>query len=90
MIRIKNINKLLKKIDVFSTTLGGAKFVSSSIVLPVVKSIRKILQPDDEDPSYISEMKRNILDDFKVRCSDNINGSSLLKVTALDPRLKNL
>ena len=66
MMRMKNIHSLLTKLDVFSTNLSGAKFITISIVLPVIKSIMKMLAPHEDDPCYISEMKRIILNDFKV------------------------
>ena len=52
MLKIKNLNAFLTKLDVYSTTLGGSKFVTSSIVLPVVKSLKKHMEPDEEDPRY--------------------------------------
>ena len=39
MRRMKNIHALLTQLDIFTTTLGGSKFVTISIVLPVIKSI---------------------------------------------------
>ena len=36
MNQIKQINIFLTKIDIFSTTLGGNKFVTSSVVLPSI------------------------------------------------------
>ena len=90
MARIKNLHKVLTKLDIFSTTLGGANFVSSSIVMPVVKSFQTMLKPDDDDPYYIDLLKRFILDDFQKRIQDNLNCMFLLKATCLDPRFKKL
>ena len=70
MLRIKNIHKLLIKLDIFTTTLGGSKFVTISVVLPVIKSVIQLLKPDDEDPAYICEMKRVSQEDFKTRIQD--------------------
>ena len=88
MNRIKHINKFLTTIDIFSTTLGGAKFVTSSIVFPVVASMKKLLKADSDDPVYIAKMKEIILEDFKPRLIENLNFELLLKATALDPRFK--
>lgn len=90
MLKIRNLHAVLTSLDVYSTTLGGAHFVTSSIVMPVVKSIKKLLKMDEEDTSYISEMKEIILKDFKDRSAKNLDGKFLLKTTALDPRFKNL
>jgi hypothetical protein len=85
MLRMKNIHTLLTKLDVFSTTLGGAKFITT-----VIKSIIKLLSPDEDDPSYISEMKTIILNDFRARIKDLLSLPFLMKTAALDPRFKNL
>ena len=90
MNRIKHIHNLLSKLDVFSTTLGGAKFVTISIVLPVIKSIIKLLLPQEDDPNYIREMKEAILGDFRIRVQELLSLSFLMKTVALDPRFKNL
>ena len=57
MLRIRNLNKFLTELDVYSTTLGGNKFVTSSVVVPVMKSMQKHLKVDEEDPVYIAQMK---------------------------------
>ena len=90
MKRIKHLNNFLTKFDMYSTTLGGQTFVTSSIVMPVVKSLQKHLVPIDDDPKYISEMKTIILEDFKARVGKYLNNEFLLKATALDPRFKKL
>ena len=90
MMRIKNINAFLTKFDIYSTTLGGNKFTTSSIVMPVMKLIQKHLEISEDDPSYIINMKNIIRDDFKERTSQNLNFSFLMKVTALDPRFLKL
>ena len=90
MSKIKNVHKILTTLDVYSTTLGGSTFVSSSILLPVVKSIRKLLQPDFDDPGYIADMKDIMLQDFRDRVASNLNFQFLSKATALDPRFKSL
>ena len=90
MLRIQRIHQFLTKLDIFSTTLGGQKFVTGSIVFPVIASLKKLLKIDSEDAVYIAHMKEVILDDFKQRIADNLNGDVLLKCTALDPRFKSL
>ena len=90
MKRIKNLNNFLTNFDIYSTTLGGQTFVTSSIVMPVIKSLQKHLVQCDDDPKYIAEMKTIILEDFKARVGKYINNEFLLKATALDPRFKKL
>ena len=88
--KIKNLNKVLKKLDIYSTTLGGDKFVTSSLVFPIVKSIKKLASEDPEEKLYMSEFKEILLDDFKTRVSDNVNFKVLKKCCALNPAFKNL
>ena len=76
--------------DVYSTTLGGNTFVTSSIVMPMVKSLQGHLKHDDDDPKYITEMKTIILEDFKGRDGKYLNNGFLFNATALDPRFKKL
>ena len=66
MNRIRNIHCLLTKLHIFSTTPGGVKFVTISVVLPVIKYIMKVLEESDDDYTYISDMKNIMLADFKV------------------------
>ena len=44
MIRVKLIHNFLNKFDVYSTTLGGSKYVTSSLVLPMILSIQSHLK----------------------------------------------
>ena len=92
MLRIMRIHQFLTKLDICSTTLGlgGQNFVTGSIVFPVVASLKKLLKIDSEDAVYIAHMKEVVLDDFKQRIADNLNGDVLLKCTALDPRFKSM
>ena len=90
MTRIQNLNNFLTKFDLYSTTLGGNKFVSASLVMPTLKSIQKHLQPSENDTSYIANMKRLILNDFVERTAKNVNYEFLIKASALDPRFKKL
>ena len=90
MKRVEKIHDFLTSLDVYSTTLGGNTFVTSSIVLPIVKSIRHQMRPDENDPSYIATLKSLILEDFVARTKKNLNYSLLVKATALDPRFKNM
>ena len=87
MMRIKHLNSFLTKFDISSTTLGGTKFVTASIVLPMMKSIQKKLQPSEDDPSYIANMR---MEDFKDRTKKNLNFPFLAKASALVPRVRKL
>ena len=90
MMKVDSLNKFLTSFDIYSTTLGGNKYVTGSIVLPVMKSIQADLVVSDEDPSYIATLKQSILDDIQPRISKNLNYQLLVRATALDPRFKNL
>ena len=88
--RISNLNQFLTKIDIFVTTLGGDKYVTSSVVLPVMASMKKLLKEDSNDPVYIAKLKESILDDITERVNTNVDVNFLLVATALDPHWKDL
>ena len=88
--RISNVNKFLTNLDIFTTTLGGDKYVTSSVVLPVMASLKKMLKQDSNDPVYIANLKETILQDFTTRINKNVDGNFLLLATALDPHWKDL
>jgi len=90
MLRVEALHSFLAKFDMYSTTLGGNKFVTGSIVMPILKSIQKHLKASDEEPTYISNMKNIILQDIKDRTAKNLNHEFLAKASALDPRFKKL
>ena len=90
MMIIENVHKLLTSLDVYTTTLGGNSFVTSSVVIPVMKSIESLLKVQDNDPGYMEDLKTEIFQDFKTRCTDNLNVDILMKCSALDPRFKSL
>jgi hypothetical protein len=90
MLRVKALHDFLVKFDVYSTTLGGNKFITSSIVMPIMKSIQKHLSTSEDEPTYISNMKEIILKDFKERTAKNLNYEFLIKASALDPRFRKL
>ena len=71
--KISTLNKFLTKLDIFSTTLGGDKFVTSSIVFPVMAAMKKLLKHDNSDPVYIAKLKEVILEDFVKRANSNIS-----------------
>ena len=83
MRRMKNIHALLTQLDIFTTTLGGSKFVTISIVLPVIKSIMKVMVAKEDDPNYICEMKAVMITDFKERVKDLLDLGFLMKTVAL-------
>ena len=90
MDRISTVNRFLTKLDIYTTTLGGDKFATSSVVYPVMASMKKLLKEDLSDPVYIGKMKEAILEDFTTRLNTNVDGNFLLLATALDPHWKDL
>ena len=81
---IKTVNKFLTKLDIFSTTLGGDMYVTSSVLT------KKMLQEDSSDHLYIARMKEVIPEDITRRNTKNIDTDFSLLATALDPRWKDL
>ena len=90
MLRVKIIHKFLNTFDVYSTTLGGSKYVTSSLVLPMILSIQSHLKETPDDPSFIKDMKDEIFLQLNRRIKENENLGVLKKCSALDPRFKRL
>ena len=90
MIRVKLIHNFLNKFDVYSTTLGGSKYVTSSLVLPMILSIQSHLKETPDDPSFIKDMKDEIFLQLNRRIKENESLVVLKKCTSLDPRFKRL
>ena len=90
MIRIKVLNEFLTTFDVYSTTLGGSKFVTCSVVLPTIRSIQTHVADNPDDPSFIRDLKDNVFADFNDRIHRDLDLCTLRKCTALDPRFKKL
>ena len=77
---IRTVNKSLTKLDIFSTTLGGDMYVTSSVLT------KKMLQEDSSDPLYIARMEEVISENFSRRVAKNIDTDFFLLATALNPR----
>ena len=65
-------------------------YVTSSVVIPTLKSIEHHLKPNMNDPRYIADIKRIMLSDLLERMKKNINFPFMIKASALDPRFKKL
>lgn len=90
MVVIENLNGFFKKLDIFATNLGGSQYVTSSIVIPTLKSLKNLFAPNSNDATYIAEMKSLMFEDIKERMKKNLNFSIMSKSTVLDPRFKDL
>ena len=90
MVKIENLNDFLTKLSAYSTNLGGSSYVTSSIVLPTIKSIENHLEPSSSDMTLIADLKCAMLADWYTRKEMYINENVMKKSTALDPRFKDL
>ena len=70
---IENVHKLFTLLDVYTTTLGGADFVTCSIVIPVMKSMRNCLKVEESDPQFMIDLKEEIFAQFEERTKENLN-----------------
>ena len=80
------MNRFLTKLDIFSTTLGGDLYVTSSVLLPVIAAMKKMMQVDSHDSIYIARLKEVILNDFNRRIEINVDVNFFLLAAFLDPR----
>ena len=79
MRKVKNLLSVLEPIEEDITLLGGEKFSTGSVVLPVLNKLNKRLAPDENDPIYIAKLKKDIKDDMAERCNLNLNKKVLSK-----------
>lgn len=87
---VENLTEFLTKLDIYSTNLGGNFFVTSSVVIPTIKSIENLLKPNINDPYYMTDLKRIMREDIKERVKKNVNYPMMIMASALDPRFKKL
>lgn len=86
--KLQSIAEVLKPCKTATEHLGGEKYVSSSILLPVTAELLYLNRQDDDDPSYISRFKQTLTKDIESR-RDLMSANMFLKsATALDPRYK--
>ena len=90
MVKIEYLNDFLIKLSAYSTNLGASSYVTSSIVLPTIKSIENHLEPSSSDVTLIADLKCAMLADWYTRKEMYINENVLKRSTALDPRFKDL
>ena len=90
MTRTSTVNRFLTKLDIFSTTLGGDLYVTSSVLLPVIAAMKKMMQVDSYGSIYIARLKEVILNDFNRKIEINVDVNFFLLAAFLDPRWKDL
>ena len=58
MSKVKNLLSVLEPIEEDITLLGGEKFSTGIVVLPVLTKLNKRLAPDEKYPIYIVKLKK--------------------------------
>ena len=72
------------------TKLGGEKYSTGSVVLPFLKQMLKMLEPDEDEPVFIAKFKRELAADLEDRCEDNLDVNLLGKASFFDKRFAQL
>ena len=88
--KMEKIADVLQPCKVASELLGGNKYVSSSVVLPIICHLSREMVIQDDDPRYIALFKEKFLNEMERRFKDFLNDSWLQISSALDSRFKNL
>ena len=69
----------LEPIEEDITLLGGEKFSTGSVVLPVLHKLNKRLASDENDPFTVAKLEKDIKGDMAVRYELNLNRRVLSK-----------
>ena len=88
--KMKELVKVLDPLEEGITLLGGEKYCTGSVVLPYIKNFKKVLQPNENDPTFLNRFKRDLEDELNTRCSENLNNLLLAKASFFDKRVANL
>ncbi|XP_065652748.1 E3 SUMO-protein ligase ZBED1-like [Hydra vulgaris] len=88
--KMEKIADVLQPCKVASELLGGNKYVSSSVVLPIICHLSCEMIIQDDDPRYIALFKEKFVNEMERRFNDFSNDSWLQISSALDSRFKNL
>lgn len=88
--KLSFLQKLLLPCEKVCKLLGGEKYVTASIVLPIVAYLKKEMIATDDDPGYAAKFKAGFFVDLQTRL-DKMECDAVLQVaTALDVRFKSL
>lgn len=88
-----NFFLLLQVLDILEeciSKLGAEKYSTGSVVLPFLKQMLKVLEPEDDEPVYIAKFKRELAADLETRCEDNLDVNLLGKASYFDKRFAQL
>ena len=85
--------KLMPTLDILEEgirILGGEKYCTGSVVLPFLVQFIKLLEPNDEDPVFVSKFKQVLSEELTERCQLNLHFSLLAKASFFDKRFSKL
>ena len=88
--KIAVLKSILEPCEKASQILGGANYVTISVVLPVVSFLKKKMTVTDDDPGYVRKFKEAFYVCLVNKLGKIDDDSSLQIATALDPRFKSL
>lgn len=66
--KLSVLKGLLKPCEEAIKLLGGDKYVTASIVLPIMAHLKKAMKEIDDDAVYATRFKKKFLEDFLERC----------------------
>ena len=88
--KLSVLEKLLLPLEEASTMIGGEKYITASIVLPMFTHLKKAMTPSEEDPGYAVKFKEAFIVDLVNRIGNAYDNGYLSLATALDVRFKSL
>ena len=88
---LEHIVEVLQPFAEATTMLSSEKYVSVSVVQPILKALlKKHLRPSDTDSQIVTDMKAALYTSLSSHFSDSDQQKLMVLATVLDPRFKSL
>lgn len=86
---LESINKALAPLADFTDILSGEKYVTFSVLIPLLKHITDdVLSDDEEDMTHTTDIKQQIITYLEGKYEDSTLKELLFTASFLDPRFK--
>ena len=88
MNKLPKLPDVLEPLNSITNVLGGEKYSTAAIVLPLLYTFGKVLAISEDDPQYLTELKIFMKNDLEKRCNENLDRVLLGKASYFHPKYK--